>query len=678
MAVVMGVLVISFAIWGIGDIFRGFGLNSAAKVGSTEISIEQFRQFYNDRLQQLGRQLGRPITPEQARALGLDRQVLGQLIAETALDEQAQGIAARHRRRRDRRADHRAIRTSAALNGQFDRTRFEQIIRAGRLHRKPFRRRAAPRDCCAGRSRRASAAILRVPKTAMDGVNRFQNEKRTHRISWRSGRRRPATFRRRRPRCSSKYFEERKVLFRAPEYRKITMVVADAGRASPSRTRSPTPTPRAYYEQHKASYGTPERREVQQIVFPNADEAAAARERIAKGASFDDIAKERGLKDSDIDLGMVTKAASSIRPSPTPPSRSRRARSARRSRAGSAPCCVQVGKIEPGTQKTYDEVAPQIKREIAESAPRPRSATCATRSRTSARPARRSPRPPRSSASSPHHRRGRPLRPRPGRQAGRRPAEARRTCSPRPSPAMSASTTIRCSCRAAAMSGSTSPASRRRATARSTRSRTRSRRAGATTRSPSALQAKADEMVDKLKAGTSLAELASRSRPQGRDGDRTCKRGKPRAASSPAKLIEAVFRTPRTRRQRRRRQADRAGRLPRHRHHRPAARPASADAKRSTSVAADVLRRRHRRRICRAGSKTISASRSTRAALNQVIGGGARNSSHCDYVHADRAAGNRLRRTLRPRARRRWCGPRWSPTWKRRSRPFSRSPAAGR
>ncbi|HTQ83333.1 MAG TPA: SurA N-terminal domain-containing protein, partial [Pseudolabrys sp.] len=36
MAAVMGVLVISFAIWGIGDIFRGFGLNSVAKVGNTE------------------------------------------------------------------------------------------------------------------------------------------------------------------------------------------------------------------------------------------------------------------------------------------------------------------------------------------------------------------------------------------------------------------------------------------------------------------------------------------------------------------------------------------------------------------------------------------------------------------------------------------------------------------
>src|SRR5690349_14971491 len=92
MTVVMGLLVVSFAIWGIGDIFRGFGRSSLAKIGSTEIGIEQFRQLYNDRLQQLGRQLGRPISPDQARALGFDQQLLGQLVSETALDERARDL----------------------------------------------------------------------------------------------------------------------------------------------------------------------------------------------------------------------------------------------------------------------------------------------------------------------------------------------------------------------------------------------------------------------------------------------------------------------------------------------------------------------------------------------------------------------------------------------------------
>ena len=85
----MGVLILSFAVWGIADIFKGFGQSTLAKIGRTEISTEQFRQLYTDKLQQLGRQFGRPLTMDQARAFGLDRQVLQQTIAEAALDEEA-------------------------------------------------------------------------------------------------------------------------------------------------------------------------------------------------------------------------------------------------------------------------------------------------------------------------------------------------------------------------------------------------------------------------------------------------------------------------------------------------------------------------------------------------------------------------------------------------------------
>ena len=129
MAVVMGLLAASFAVWGIGDIFRGFGRSTVAKIGRTEISIEQFRQTYNDRLQQLGRQVGRPVTLDQARQIGLDRQVLGQMIAEVVLDERARtlrlGLS-------DAEISKRITSDPnfQSPTGQFDRTRFEQTIRS--------------------------------------------------------------------------------------------------------------------------------------------------------------------------------------------------------------------------------------------------------------------------------------------------------------------------------------------------------------------------------------------------------------------------------------------------------------------------------------------------------------------------------------------------------------------
>ena len=362
MAVIMGGLIISFAIWGIGDIFRGFGLNSALKIGNTEISIEQFRQYYTERLQQLSRQVGRPITPDQARATGIDRQVLSQLVAETTLDEQAKAL------RLGIGNDEIASRITndpnfRGLNGQFDRTRFEQIIRQAGFTEGRFveeQRRVILR-------RQIALSIggeFNVPVTAMAALNQYQNEKRT--IEYLAlGPAQAGDIPAPTPELLSKFFEERKVLFRAPEYRKITLLsMSPADLAKPDAVSDADA--KTYYEQHKASYGTPERRELHQIVFPNPEEAAAAHERIAKGASFADLAKERGLKDSDTDVGMVTKA-DVIDPAVADAAFALKAGEVStpvKGRFGTV--LLQVGKIEPGNQKTYEEVAPQIKREIAE------------------------------------------------------------------------------------------------------------------------------------------------------------------------------------------------------------------------------------------------------------------------------------------------------------------------
>jgi peptidyl-prolyl cis-trans isomerase D len=363
MAAVMGVIAISFAIWGIGDIFRGFGRNAVATIGGTEISIEQFRQFYNDRLQQLGRQAGRPITPDEARARGLDRQLLAQLVAETTIDEQAKQL----RLGIDNAEIAKRITSDPSFrgaNGQFDRQRFEQIIRQAGFSESRFieeQRRSMLRRQLA----QSVTGDLKVPATALAALNQYQNEKRQIEyvaLEAAQAGDAPAPT----PEVLNKFFDERKTLFRAPEYRNITLLsLAPSDLAKPDAVTDSDA--KAYFEQHKDSYGKPEKREVRQIVFQKPEEAADARERITKGAKFDDIAKERQLKESDTDLGMVAKsdiidpavadAAFSLKPGETS--------APVKGRFGTV--LLQVGKIEPGEEKTYEQVAAQIKREMAES-----------------------------------------------------------------------------------------------------------------------------------------------------------------------------------------------------------------------------------------------------------------------------------------------------------------------
>ena len=362
MAVVMGFLVISFAIWGIGDIFRGFGRNAVATIGDSEISIEQFRQFYNDRLQQLGRQAGRPITPDEARTRGLDRQILAQLIAETTLDEQAKqlrlGVSEAEIAKRIT-----ADPSFRGPSGQFDRNRFEQLIRQAGFTESRFvdeQRRAMLRRQIA----QSVGGDMKVPTTAATALNQYRNEKRS--IEYIAlGPAQAGEIPSPTPEVSSKYFEERKALFRTPEYRKITLLRLSPPDIAKSDTVSDADA-KAHFEQRKDSYGRPEKRELRQMVFPNQEEAAAARERIAKGATFDDLAKDRGVNPSDTVLGTVAKsdiidpavadAAFSLKPGETS--------QPVKGRFGTI--LLQVNKIEAGEEKTFEEMAAQIKTELAE------------------------------------------------------------------------------------------------------------------------------------------------------------------------------------------------------------------------------------------------------------------------------------------------------------------------
>jgi peptidyl-prolyl cis-trans isomerase D len=361
MAAVMGVLIISFGVWGIADIFRGFGQSTLATVGHTEISITDFRQLYTEKLQQIGRQFGRPLTPDQARAFGLDRQLLQQTIAEAALDEEARrlGLA---------QSDAETMRmifsdpNFKGVNGAFDPARFQATIRQFGYSEQRYvadQRRVSLRRQIAG----TISAGLEPPKVLIEALSRFQNEQRSIEYvkldAAQAGPIDPPS-----PETLAGYFDDHKTQFRAPEYRKISFVAItpeDIGKWSEVSDEDA----KKLFEQRRDRLGTPEQRQLSQIVFPNAEEALTARNRIAAGMSFEDLAKERGLNPSDVDLGMVAKSAV-IDPAIAD------AAFALPSGEVSQPvqgkfgvALVKVGKIEPGVEPSYEALAANLKKEIA-------------------------------------------------------------------------------------------------------------------------------------------------------------------------------------------------------------------------------------------------------------------------------------------------------------------------
>lgn len=360
MAVVMGVLIISFGIWGIADIFRGFGQSTVAKVGRTEISLNEFRQIYTDRLQQISRQFGRPLTPDQARAFGLDRQVLQQTIAEAALDEEARRLGLGQSDEQIRQVIMND-RNFKGVGGNFDANRFQAVIRNFGYTEQRYvaeQRKVSLRRQITG----TIGAGLEPPKAMIDALTRYQNEQRSIEFvrldTAQAGQIDPPS-----PEALASYFEDHKVQFRAPEYRKIAFVVVSPEEIGKWSEVSDEDAKKVF-EQRKDRLGTPEKRQIQQIVFPNAAEAQAARERLVGGMSFEDLGKERGLSPSDVDLGLVTKSA--LAPAVGDAAFALPAGEISQPIQGPlGTSIVKVDKIEPGKEADYASLAGDLKREIA-------------------------------------------------------------------------------------------------------------------------------------------------------------------------------------------------------------------------------------------------------------------------------------------------------------------------
>lgn len=361
MAVVMGVLIVSFGVWGIADIFRGFGQSKLATIGNTEISIEAFRQIYNDRLQQLSRQFGRPLTQEQARLFGLDRQVLQQTIAEAALDEEARRMGLGQSDAETLRVIHNDP-NFKGINGQFEAARFSAMIRQAGYTEPRYlaeQRRVSLRRQITG----TISAGIEPPKLMVDALTRFQNEQRSIDFikleAAQAGTIDPPS-----PETLAAYFEDRKVQFRAPEYRKISFALITPEEIGKWNTVSDEEA-RKLYDQRKDKMGTPDKREVSQIVFPNAGEAESARSRINASFTFEDLAKERGLSAADYDLGMIAKSAI-IDPAIADAAfalPSGEVSQPVQGRFGVA--LVKVGKIEAGAIPSFESVVATIKKEIS-------------------------------------------------------------------------------------------------------------------------------------------------------------------------------------------------------------------------------------------------------------------------------------------------------------------------
>ena len=165
------------------------------------------------------------------------------------------------------------------------------------------------------------------------------------------------------------FYNDRKSSYRAPEYREMNVLALEPETIANPAEVSDADAEAAYEKLagKDPRLGAPEKRDLQQIVFPNEADADAAEAKLKAGSSFDDIVKDRGLKPEDTDLGETTKDAMLDKAEADAVFALPQGGVSGVLKSQFGPVIVRVKSITPSTIKPLAEVEDEVKRQVSAS-----------------------------------------------------------------------------------------------------------------------------------------------------------------------------------------------------------------------------------------------------------------------------------------------------------------------
>jgi len=358
-----GLLIVSFGFWGISGFLGGAPQTTAIRVGKTDVSIYQYQSAYRLQTRQLERALQKPLSPSEARAMNLEAQVTGRLVAEAALDERARelGLAASDEMVRQFIFSLPAFQSQS---GGFNRAAFDTYLRSAEMSEADFVR---EQRAALLRSQLATTLStgLAAPKALQEVALRAASEYRDASYFILTEANIDALPAPTAEQLNAVY-QENKTQFRAPEFRSFEALTISPSNFVKTEDISDDDARKVYEQLKTTRFASEERRVVQQIVFPSEKDAQDALDRLnANKVSFEALATERNLAPEALAIGNLSKrefldqkiadAAFALQKD--------KVSDPVQSRFGFA--LLRVTGIDTSGFKSFEDVAPEIKASIA-------------------------------------------------------------------------------------------------------------------------------------------------------------------------------------------------------------------------------------------------------------------------------------------------------------------------
>ena len=303
--ILAGLLVVSFAVWGIEDMFT-LATSSASpifEVGSLEGDEDVIRDEVRRQIRRLRPIFGNQFTVDQAKALGIVESVVQRQIDDTALRLASQGMGIEI-------SDDlvsKEIRNTPGFQafGSFDQARFQRFLNENLMTEARYI--TAIRGELSNNQLLDSFTSKTAPKMLVDSVYRHRQEKRIAETIVVSDSTQQKISEPDQPTLIG-YHKDKASLFTAPEFRALSVVRLDAADLAGEILVADNEVKEAY-EARVDEFTTPETRNVKQMIVAEEADAKRASEALSQGRDFAAVAMEITKMDATaIDLGRVGRA----------------------------------------------------------------------------------------------------------------------------------------------------------------------------------------------------------------------------------------------------------------------------------------------------------------------------------------------------------------------------------
>jgi len=302
--VLLGLLVLSFAVWGVGDMVSSPGGNRVvATVGGDSIYIESYQAAVRREAESIRRSLGDKFTPEILKAFQPENRALKTLIQQSLLKQESKSeevipsdadIVKRIRANPNFQDGH----------GAFSKARLDSALKANHMSEKMYVERLR-QDLASGLMVDTLSVSLPVPEIAVKTIYEAEEEQRGATIyvlneSLTGAPSSPPEG------AVEDYYRRHPQAFTAPESRTVSYVVVKP-EAAKNQAKISEDMLLAAYKERIDEFKRPEQRSVDQLLFSSEADAKKASDALTAGKKFDEVAKAAPiLNQGNISLGKVT------------------------------------------------------------------------------------------------------------------------------------------------------------------------------------------------------------------------------------------------------------------------------------------------------------------------------------------------------------------------------------